>query len=229
MARIILVGGGFSSGKTYVTKRVTEQVGEENITLLSLDDYYKDQKEKSFEERVKTNYDHPKAFDWKLIRSHIRALKEDKPIEKPLYDFVTHSRKEEKEIVNPTKIIIVEGIMALIDEELRKLGDLKVFIRASAERKFLRRMIRDKQYRGRSIESIVTQYFATVQPMYEEIIEPSSNYADLIINNDGKKNLSVDILTLLIMRELDMENGKMAKSNEEIENEFSKEVLDKVF
>lgn len=229
MARIILVGGGSSSGKTYVTKRVTEQVGEENITLLSLDDYYKDQKEKSFEERVKTNYDHPKAFDWKLIRSHIRALKEDKPIEKPLYDFVTHSRKEEKEIVNPTKIIIVEGIMALIDEELRKLGDLKVFIRASAERKFLRRMIRDKQYRGRSIESIVTQYFATVQPMYEEIIEPSSNYADLIINNDGKKNLSVDILTLLIMRELDMENGKMAKSNEEIENEFSKEVLDKVF
>ena len=229
MARIILVGGGSSSGKTYVTKRVTEQVGEEKITLLSLDDYYKDQKEKSFEERVKTNYDHPKAFDWKLIRSHIRALKEDKPIEKPLYDFVTHSRKEEKEIVNPTKIIIVEGIMALIDEELRKLGDLKVFIRASAERKFLRRMIRDKQYRGRSIESIVTQYFATVQPMYEEIIEPSSNYADLIINNDGKKNLSVDILTLLIMRELDMENGKMAKSNEEIENEFSKEVLDKVF
>ena len=229
MARIILVGGGSSSGKTYVTKRVTEQVGAENITLLSLDDYYKDQKEKSFEERVKTNYDHPKAFDWKLIRSHIRALKEDKPIEKPLYDFVTHSRKEEKEIVNPTKIIIVEGIMALIDEELRKLGDLKVFIRASAERKFLRRMIRDKQYRGRSIESIVTQYFATVQPMYEEIIEPSSNYADLIINNDGKKNLSVDILTLLIMRELDMENGKMAKSNEEIENEFSKEVLDKVF
>ena len=229
MARIILVGGGSSSGKTYVTKRVTEKVGEENITLLSLDDYYKDQKEKTFEERVKTNYDHPKAFDWKLIRSHIRALKEDKPIEKPLYDFVTHSRKEEKEIVNPTKIIIVEGIMALIDEELRKLGDLKVFIRASAERKFLRRMIRDKQYRGRSIESIVTQYFATVQPMYEEIIEPSSNYADLIINNDGKKNLSVDILTLLIMRELDMENGKMAKSNEEIENEFSKEVLDKVF
>lgn len=229
MARIILVGGGSSSGKTYVTKRVTEQVGAENITLLSLDDYYKDQKEKTFEERVKTNYDHPKAFDWKLIRSHIRALKEDKPIEKPLYDFVTHSRKEEKEIVNPTKIIIVEGIMALIDEELRKLGDLKVFIRASAERKFLRRMIRDKQYRGRSIESIVTQYFATVQPMYEEIIEPSSNYADLIINNDGKKNLSVDILTLLIMRELDMENGKMAKSNEEIENEFSKEVLDKVF
>lgn len=229
MARIILVGGGSSSGKTYVTKRVTENVGAENITLLSLDDYYKDQKEKTFEERTKTNYDHPKAFDWKLIRAHIKSLKEDKPIEKPLYDFVTHSRKEETEIVNPTKIIIVEGIMALIDEELRKLGDLKVFIRASAERKFLRRMIRDKQFRGRSIESIVTQYFATVQPMYEEIIEPSSNYADLIINNDGKKNLSVDILTFLIMRELDMENGHLEKRSNEIENEFSKEVLDKVF
>ena len=229
MARIILVGGGSSSGKTYITKRVIEKVGEENITLVSLDDYYKDQKEKTFEERVKTNYDHPKAFDWKLIRSHIRALKEDKPIEKPLYDFVTHSRKDETEIIQPKKIVMVEGIMALIDEELRKLGNLKVFIRASAERKFLRRMIRDKQYRGRSIESIVNQYFATVQPMYEEIIEPSSNYADLIINNDGKKNLSVDILTFLIMRELDMENGYIAKRNEEIENEFSKEVLEKVF
>ena len=229
MRKVILIGGGSASGKTYVLRKVLEKIPEEKIARISLDDYYKDLKELPIEERAKVNYDHPKAFDWKLIRSHIRALKEDKPIEKPLYDFVTHSRKEEKEIVNPTKIIIVEGIMALIDEELRKLGDLKVFIRASAERKFLRRMIRDKQYRGRSIESIVTQYFATVQPMYEEIIEPSSNYADLIINNDGKKNLSVDILTLLIMRELDMENGKMAKSNEEIENEFSKEVLDKVF
>lgn len=229
MARIILVGGGSSSGKTYITRRVIEQVGEDNITLISIDDYYKDQPEKSFEERVKTNYDHPKAFDWKLIRSHIRQLKEDKSIEKPLYDFVTHSRKKETEIVEPKKIVIVEGIMALIDEELRKLGDLKVFIRASAERKFLRRLIRDKQYRGRSIDSIVTQYFATVQPMYEEIIEPSSNYADLIINNDGKKNLSVDILTFLIMRELDMETGKMQKRGEDLENEFSKELLEKVF
>ncbi len=229
MARIILVGGGSSSGKTFITKSVMERVGEENVTLLSLDDYYKDQKEKTFEERVTTNYDHPKAFDWKLIRSHIKALKEDKSIEKPIYDFVTHSRKEETEIIEPKKIVMVEGIMALIDADLRKMGDLKVFIRASAERKFLRRMIRDKQERGRSIESIVTQYFATVQPMYEEIIEPSSNYADLIINNDGKKNLSVDILTFLILRELDMENGDLEKRSNDIENEFSAEILNKVF
>lgn len=230
MARIILIGGGSSSGKTYVTKKVEQLIGKENITRISLDDYYKDQKEKTFEERVATNYDHPKAFDWKLIRQHIRMLKENKPIEKPLYDFVTHSRKEETEIVEPNKIILVEGIMALIDKDLRSIGDLKVFIRASAERKFLRRLIRDKEQRGRSIPSIVKQYFETVQPMYEEIIEPSSNYADLIINNDGKKNLSVNILTFLIMREIEIEEGKREDDSKTyIDEEFTKEVLEKAF
>ena len=229
MARIILIGGGSSSGKTYVTNRVVEKVGKENVTLISLDDYYKDQKEKTLEERVKTNYDHPKAFDWKLLRSQIRDLKDNKSIEKPKYDFVTHLRKEETEIVRPNKIVIVEGIMALIDAQVRAMGDLKVFIRASAERKFLRRLIRDKEERGRTIDGIVKQYFDTVQPMYEEIIEPSSNYADLIINNDGKKNLSVNILTYLINREIEKENGTIQEDETYLEDEFSKEILDKAF
>lgn len=229
MARIILIGGGSSSGKTYVTNRVVEKVGKENVTLISLDDYYKDQKEKTLEERVKTNYDHPKAFDWKLLRSQIKDLKDNKSIEKPKYDFVTHLRKEETEIVKPNKIVIVEGIMALIDAQVRAMGDLKVFIRASAERKFLRRLIRDKEERGRTIDGIVKQYFDTVQPMYEEIIEPSSNYADLIINNDGKKNLSVNILTYLINREIEKENGTIQEDETYLEDEFSKEILDKAF
>lgn len=229
MARIILIGGGSSSGKTYITNRVVEKVGKENVTLISLDDYYKDQKEKTLEERVKTNYDHPKAFDWKLLRSQIKDLKDNKSIEKPKYDFVTHLRKEETEIVKPNKIVIVEGIMALIDAQVRAMGDLKVFIRASAERKFLRRLIRDKEERGRTIDGIVKQYFDTVQPMYEEIIEPSSNYADLIINNDGKKNLSVNILTYLINREIEKENGTIQEDETYLEDEFSKEILDKAF
>lgn len=229
MARIILIGGGSSSGKTYVTNRVVEKVGKENVTLISLDDYYKDQKEKTLEERVKTNYDHPKAFDWKLLRSQIKDLKDNKSIEKPKYDFVTHLRKEETEIVKPNKIVIVEGIMALIDAQVRAMGDLKVFIRASAERKFLRRLIRDKEERGRTIDGIVKQYFDTVQPMYEEIIEPSSNYADLIINNDGKKNLSVNILTYLINREIEKENGTIQEDETYLEDEFSKEILEKAF
>ena len=229
MARIILIGGGSSSGKTYVTNRVVEKVGKENVTLISLDDYYKDQKEKTLEERVKTNYDHPKAFDWKLLRSQIKDLKDNKSIEKPKYDFVTHLRKEETEIVKPNKIVIVEGIMALIDAQVRAMGELKVFIRASAERKFLRRLIRDKEERGRTIDGIVKQYFDTVQPMYEEIIEPSSNYADLIINNDGKKNLSVNILTYLINREIEKENGTIQEDETYLEDEFSKEILDKAF
>lgn len=229
MARIILIGGGSSSGKTFVTNNVVQHVGKENVTLISLDDYYKDQKEKTPEERIKTNYDHPKAFDWKLIRQHIKDLKDGKPIEKPIYDFVTHLRKDETEMVYPNKIVIVEGIMALIDAPLRALGDLKVFIRASAERKFLRRLIRDKEERGRTIDGIVKQYFETVQPMYEEIIHPSSNYADLIINNDGKKNLSVNILTYLMKREIEIENGTIQEDKAYLEDEFSKDILDKAF
>ena len=164
-----------------------------------------------------------------LLRSQIKDLKDNKSIEKPKYDFVTHLRKEETEIVKPNKIVIVEGIMALIDAQVRAMGDLKVFIRASAERKFLRRLIRDKEERGRTIDGIVKQYFDTVQPMYEEIIEPSSNYADLIINNDGKKNLSVNILTYLINREIEKENGTIQEDETYLEDEFSKEILDKAF
>ncbi len=229
MARIILIGGGSSAGKTYITSRVIDAVGKENVTRVSLDDYYKNQEDKTFEERTKTNYDHPKAFDWKLIRSHINDLKNEKPIEKPLYDFTTHLRKKETEVVKPNKIIIVEGIMALIDKELRDIGDLKVFVSASAERKFLRRMIRDKKERGRSLDSIVTQYFDTVKPMYEEIIAPSANYADLIINNDGERNLSIAVLTFLIKRELDIYEGRIKDSRSTLKEEFTKEILDETF
>ena len=229
MAKLVLLGGGSASGKTYVVNEVLKRLPKDKVTFISLDDYYKDQKEKTLEERVKTNYDHPKAFDWKLLRSQIKDLKDNKSIEKPKYDFVTHLRKEETEIVKPNKIVIVEGIMALIDAQVRAMGDLKVFIRASAERKFLRRLIRDKEERGRTIDGIVKQYFDTVQPMYEEIIEPSSNYADLIINNDGKKNLSVNILTYLINREIEKENGTIQEDETYLEDEFSKEILDKAF
>ncbi len=228
MARIILVGGGSSSGKSFVTQEVLKNVGEENVTRMTMDDYYLDQTDIPFADRYKVNYDHPKAFDWPLMRKQIRALKEGLPIEKPVYDFVHLTRSNQIEVVAPKKVIIVEGIMALVDKQVRNLGDLRVFIQAGAERRFLRRIIRDAKERGRSFENIVTQYFNTVQPMYDEIVKPSSEYADLIINNDGVKNLAIDVLTCVIQEQLDIANNVKAEK-QVMDEEFTEEVLRGVF
>ena len=198
MSKIVLIGGGSASGKTYVLRKVLEQIPEDRITRVSIDDYYKDFSVLPMEERVKVNYDHPKAFDWKLMNSQIRDLKEGKTIEKPIYDFTIHGRSSKTEIVEPKELIIIEGIMALVNKDLRALGDLKVYINASRERRLVRRIERDQKERGRSYESIIEQYFSTVLPMYEEIIAPSQYYADLIINNDGYSTKSIDVLVSVL-------------------------------
>ncbi len=218
MARIILVGGGSSSGKSFVTQEVLKNVGEENITRMTMDDYYLDQADMPLAERYKVNYDHPKAFDWPLMRKQIRMLKDDQPIEKPIYDFVTLTRSGKTEIITPKKVVLVEGIMALVDKQIRNLGDLSVFIQAGAERRFLRRIIRDSKERGRSFENIVTQYFSTVQPMYD----------DLIINNDGVKNLAIDVLTCVIQEQIDIANNVKSEKHR-MDDEFREEVLRSVF
>ena len=198
MSKVILIGGGSASGKTYVLRKVLEKIPSDKITKVSLDDYYKNFADLPFEERTKVNYDHPKAFDWKLINSQLHDLKNGKTIEKPIYDFVTHSRSEKTEIVEPKELIIIEGIMALVNKDLRSIGDLNVFISASRERRLVRRIDRDMKERGRTYESIIEQYFTTVLPMYEEIIAPSQYYADLIINNDGYSTKSIDVLVSVL-------------------------------
>lgn len=228
MARIILVGGGSSSGKSYVTTAVLKRLGEDNVTRITLDDYYKDQANIPLADRYKVNYDHPKAFDWPLMRKQIAALKKGETIEKPVYDFVTLTRSDKIEKVVPKKIVLVEGIMSLVDKEIRNLGDLRVFISAGSERRFLRRMIRDKKERGRSFENIVNQYFSTVQPMYEEIVRPSSNYADLIINNDGYENLAIDVLTCVLKEEI-LRASLNESESRTMNDEFSDEVISSVF
>lgn len=198
MNKVVLIGGGSASGKTYVLKKVLEKIPEEKITRISLDDYYKEFSSLSLEERAKINYDHPKAFDWKLMVSQIRDLKNGKAIEKPIYDFSIHGRSPRTEVVEPKELILVEGIMALVNKDLRDLGDLMVFINASRERRLVRRIERDQKERGRTYESIIEQYFSTVLPMYEEIIAPSQYYADLIINNDGITTKSIDVLVSVL-------------------------------
>ncbi len=194
MSKVVLLGGGSASGKTYVLKKVLEKLPKDKVTFISLDDYYKDFSVLPMEERAKVNFDHPKAFDWPLLNKQLSDLKAGKAIEKPIYDFVTHGRKKETELVEPKELIIIEGIMALVNKDLRNIGDLKVFINASRERRLVRRIERDQKERGRTYESIVEQYFSTVQPMFEEIIAPSEYYADLIINNEGYSTNSINIL-----------------------------------
>ena len=198
MSKVILIGGGSASGKTYVLNKVLEKIPSEKVAHISLDDYYKDFSILPMEERAKINYDHPKAFDWKLMNAQLRDLKNGKAIEKPIYDFTIHGRSEKTEVVEPKELIIIEGIMALVNKDLRSLGDLSVFISASRERRLVRRIDRDMKERGRTYESIIEQYFTTVLPMYEEIIAPSQYYADLIINNDGYSTKSIDVLISVI-------------------------------
>ena len=155
MSKIVLIGGGSASGKTYVLRKVLEQIPEDKITRISIDDYYKDFGVLPMEERVKVNYDHPKAFDWKLLNSQIKDLKEGKTIEKPIYDFTIHGRSMMTEIVEPKELIIIEGIMALVNKDLRSMGDLKVYINCSRERRLVRRIDRDQKERGRTYESII--------------------------------------------------------------------------
>lgn len=211
MPKIILVGGGSASGKTYVTESVIKNLDSSRITHLSLDDYYKDQSNISMEERMKVNYDHPKAFDWKLMESQLIDLKNGKPIKKPVYDFTQHNRSGKLETIVPKDLVVCEGIMALVNKKIRALSDLNIFVNASRERRFLRRIERDQKARGRSFDSIVTQFFSTVRPMFEEVVGPTSNYADVIVNNDDEqKNLSIKVLTAVfksLLEEIDRENS----------------------
>lgn len=198
MAKIVLIGGGSASGKTFVLHKVLEKLPKDKITFISLDDYYKDFSVLPMSERAGINFDHPKAFDWPLLKSQINDLKNGKAIDKPIYDFVIHGRKKETERVEPKELILIEGIMALVNKDLREMGDLKVFINASREKRLVRRIARDTKERGRTYESVVEQYFASVQPMFEEIIGPSQYYADLIINNEGLSNNSIDVLASVL-------------------------------
>ena len=198
MQKVVLIGGGSASGKTYVLRKVLEKLPQDKVAVISLDDYYKDFSVLPMEERAKINFDHPKAFDWKLMNAQLSELKSGKSIEKPIYDFTIHGRSNKTKKVEPKELIIIEGIMALVNKDLRSIGDLKVFISASRERRLVRRIDRDMKERGRTYESIIEQYFSTVLPMYEEIIAPSQYYADLIVNNDGGSTHSIDVLASVL-------------------------------
>lgn len=200
LSRPILIGitGGSGSGKSTVAKAIYKSLPEKNISIIEQDAYYKDQKHLSFEERTKTNYDHPLAFDTELLIKHLKQLLEGNTIEKPIYDFSLHVRKEETVTVYPRDIIILEGIMILEDEGLRDLMDIKIFVDTDDDVRVIRRITRDIKERGRTLESVIDQYLVAVKPAHQQFIEPTKKYADIIIPEGGFNAVAIDILVAKI-------------------------------
>jgi len=198
---IIGVAGGSSSGKTTISERLVELTGPEHVSLIELDSYYLDRSDEPPEERRILNYDHPDAFDWPLLNEHLAALAAGASAPVPIYDYALDNRSGRVRIVEPAKIIVVDGILVLWDRDLRERFDLKIFVDTAADVRLIRRLRRDIAERGRTAESIIDQYLATVKPAHERFIEPSKRYADVIIPEGGLNRPAIDVL-LARVREL---------------------------
>ena len=195
MKDVIVIGiaGGTCSGKSTLIKKIKEEFGDA-ITMLSHDFYYKANNDIPFEERKKLNYDHPDSFDTDLMIGHIKQLIDGESIERPVYDFTIHNRIDETVTVKPSKVIVVEGILIFENKELRDMCDIKVFIDTDADVRIIRRIVRDVHERGRTLDSVVTQYLTTVKLMHEQFVEPSKKYVDVIIPEGGYNKVALEML-----------------------------------
>ena len=191
---IIAVAGGSASGKTTVVNEILSKLDLKSVAIIKHDDYYKDQKDMSIEARYKVNYDHPLSLDNDLLVSHIETLLKGENILKPTYDFEAYTRSQKTECVEPKKVIILEGILILTDERIRKLSDIKLFVELDDDTRFIRRLQRDIKERGRSVESVIDQYLNTVKPMHHKYVKPTKRHADVIIPNDYNHDVAVDII-----------------------------------
>lgn len=190
---IIGVAGGSGSGKSTFTNRIKAEFGD-SVAVLYHDNYYKRQDDVPFEERVKVNYDHPDSLETDLLTEHLEALKRGERIESPVYDFSKHNRSDEKLIIEPKAVILVEGILLFNDESLRNLCDLKIYVEADADERILRRIIRDTEERGRDIKGIISQYLTTVKPMHYLYVEPTKSLADIVINS-GMNDIAFELVS----------------------------------
>jgi uridine kinase len=203
---VIGVAGGSGSGKTSVTKSIYETFKGHSILMLEQDYYYKDQSHLPLEERLKTNYDHPLAFDNDLLIEHLNTLLQYEPVEKPVYDYTVHTRSSETIHVEPKDVIILEGILILEDERLRNLMDMKLFVDTDADLRIVRRLLRDIKERGRSMDSVIEQYVNVVRPMHNQFIEPTKRYADIIIPEGGHNYVAIDLMVTKIQTILEQKS-----------------------
>ena len=191
---IMGIAGGTGSGKTTVARRIYESLKGVNVVLLQQDAYYIDLSHLPLEERKKINFDHPSAFDNDLLIKHLKKLIKGQDIEKPIYSFTDYTRKKETEKVLPRDIIILEGILVLEEEKIRKLLDIKIYVDADEDERFIRRLVRDTKERGRSMDSVIKQYLSVVKPMFLQFVEPSKRYADIVIPQGGLNDVAIDII-----------------------------------
>ncbi|BDI01996.1 uridine kinase [Lactobacillus sp. AN1001] len=191
---IIGVTGGSGSGKTSVSRAIFDQLHGHSLMMLQEDSYYKSQDDVPFEERTKVNYDHPNAFDTDLLIEQLEDLLNWKTIEIPVYDYAAHTRSKEVVVQEPREVIIVEGILTLNDARLRDLMDIKIFVDTDDDIRIIRRIQRDIEERGRTLQSVIDQYLETVKPMYHQFIEPSKRYADIIVPEGGENQVAIDLL-----------------------------------
>lgn len=199
---IIGIAGGTGSGKTTVVNQILNELPADEVCVISQDSYYNATHDLSYLERTKINFDHPKAIDFDLLVSHVTKLKNNEIIEQPIYSFITHDRTKDVIITHPRKVVIVEGILIFNSKELRDLFDIKIFVHADTDERLIRRIRRDIEERGRDINEVLTRYQTTLKPMHQQFIEPTKNYADIIIPNDRFNTVAVDIVRTVISNKL---------------------------
>lgn len=195
---VIGIAGGTGSGKTTVVNQIINEIPADEVCVISQDSYYKETDNLTYEERTKINFDHPRAIDFDLLVEHLSALKANHVIEQPVYSFVSHNRTKDTVKTHPRKVIIIEGILIFNSKELRNLCDIKVFVHADADERLIRRVKRDIKERGRDIEEVLNRYQNTLKPMHQQFIEPTKNYADIIIPNDRYNTVAIDIVRTVI-------------------------------
>ena len=195
---VIGIAGGSGSGKTTVTTKIVEKLDPDQTVVIQHDSYYHDISRYGGRPATEINFDHPDSLETSLLIKHLKELKMGRPIEQPIYDFTTHSRKEERKRIEPKAVIFVEGILIFVEEELRRLMDIKIFVDIDPDERLARRLKRDLVERGRSIDSIIHQYMTTVKPMHMEYVEPSKRWADIIIPSGGENGVAIDLVSAKI-------------------------------
>ncbi|TJY36250.1 uridine kinase [Pontimicrobium aquaticum] len=199
---IIGIAGGTGCGKTTVVNQILNELPEGEVGIISQDSYYQDTTHLSYEQRVKINFDHPRSIDFDLLTNHLKELKDQKPINQPVYSFVQHNRTGDTILTHPRKVMIVEGILILTNPELRDMFDIKIFVHADSDERLIRRLKRDISERGRDLNEVLSRYQTTLKPMHEQFIEPMKEYADIIIPNNKYNTVAVDIVKTIINERL---------------------------
>ena len=199
---VIGIAGGTGSGKTTVVNQIINELPENEVCVISQDSYYKSTDSLTYEERIKINFDHPRAIDFELLEKHIIELKKGEIIQQPVYSFVTHNRTKDYIETHPRKVVIIEGILIFNNKKLLDLFDIKIFVHADADERLIRRVRRDIKERGRDIDEVLDRYKTTLKPMHQQFIEPTKNFADIIIPNDRYNTVAIDIVRTVISERL---------------------------